>query len=106
MTDSSDAQLLAQFVRDASEKAFALLVERHIGLVHSVALRHTQNAQNAQDMSQAGFIVLARKADSLGPKVILSGWLYHTARLTANNWQRTESRRIRREQEASMQSII
>jgi uncharacterized protein (TIGR03435 family) len=103
MTDVPDARLLKQFVQDHSEPAFAELVRRHITLVHSVALRHTVQSQQAEDITQAVFIILARKAASLNSKVVLPGWLYHTARLVAANWQRAETRRIRREQEAYMQ---
>ena len=104
MTDSSDRQLLEAFTRNDSEEAFAVLVRRYVGLVHSVALRHTSDAQHAQDITQAVFIILARKARSLGHKTVLPGWLYQTARLTAANFRRAESRRFRREQEAFMES--
>ena len=73
MTNASDCDLLTQFARNDSEAAFAVLVQRHIGLVHSVALRHTTNPQHAQDITQAVFIVLAHKAKTLGPKTILPG---------------------------------
>ena len=104
MSDLSDAELLAQFARNQSEAAFAELVRRHIGLVYSTAFRKTGNSQQAEDVTQAVFIILARKAGSLGPKTVLPGWLHHTARLTAANLQRAELRRIHREQEAFMQS--
>jgi len=106
MTNVPDSELLAGFVLNHSEAAFDALVERYIALVHSVALRHTASPQHAEDITQAVFIILARKAGSLGRKVVLSGWLYHTARLAAANYLRTETRRIRREQEAFMQSTI
>jgi RNA polymerase sigma factor (sigma-70 family) len=106
MSDVPDIELLQQFARNRSEAAFAELVQRHIGMVHSVALRHTSNPEQAQDITQAVFIILARKAGSLGSSVVLPGWLYHTARLTAANFQRAEMRRIRREQEAFMQSTL
>src|ERR1700690_2887319 len=106
MTDVPDARLLEQFARNGSEEAFAALVRRHIALVHSVALRHTANAQHAQDITQAVFVILARKAGSLGRRTVLPGWLYHTARLTAANLQRAEMSRVRREQEAFMQSQL
>jgi RNA polymerase sigma factor (sigma-70 family) len=105
MTDAPDDELLEQFARDNSGLAFAALVERHIALVHSVALRHTADPQHAQDITQAAFIILARKAP-LNRKTVLPGWLYHTARLTAANFQRAETSRIRREQEAYMQSTL
>ena len=106
MTDVPDDRLLEQFARNGSEDAFAALVQRHIALVHSVALRHTANPQHAEDITQAVFVILARKAGALGRKTVLPGWLYHTARLTAANLQRAEARRVRREQEAFMQSQL
>ncbi len=86
MTDAPDADLLEQFVDDHSEAAFAALVERHIGLVHSVALRNTANPQHAEDITQVVFIILARKAAAISCKIILPGWLYHTARLAGGKF--------------------
>src|SRR5215510_763059 len=97
-----DADLLHQFVRTHSDEAFAALVSRHVNLVYSAALRRTDNPGAAEEITQAVFLILARKAKSLGPKTVLSGWLYQTARLTAANYLRTELRRARREQEAFM----
>ena len=74
MTDVPDDRLLEQFARNSYEEAFAALVQRHIALVHSVALRHTANPQHAEDIAQAVFVILARKAGSLGRKTVLPGW--------------------------------
>jgi uncharacterized protein (TIGR03435 family) len=104
MQASSDHDLLDQFAQNESEEAFGELVRRHIGLVYSVALRHSGNPHHAEEITQAVFIILARKARSLPRRTMLSGWLYHTARLTAANFRRSEFRRARREQEAFMQS--
>src|ERR1700722_9389532 len=106
MPELDDIALLKQFTETDSESAFAALVERHVNLVYSVALRSVGNAHAAQEISQAVFIILARKAKSLGAKTILSGWLYQTTRLTAANYLRTEIRRQNREQEAFMQSTL
>lgn len=106
MNESNDADLLARFARSGSEEAFATLVHRHIHLVHSMALRHTRDAHQAEEITQAVFIILARKASSLGTNTILTGWLYETARLTAANLRRSEIRRSLREQEAFMRSTL
>jgi RNA polymerase sigma factor (sigma-70 family) len=103
---TDDIALLREFAGQNSEEAFAELVARHVGLVHSAALRQTGNPHAAEEITQAVFIILARKAGSLSDKVVLSGWLYQTARLTAANYLRAEIRRARREQEAHMQSIV
>src|SRR5437868_2351593 len=106
MTDRDDWQLVREFAEEQSEGAFAELVRRHVNLVYSVGLRQTGNAHDAEEITQAVFIILARKAGSLGRKTILSGWLYQAARLTAANFQRTARRRVAREQEAYMQSLV
>lgn len=104
MTD--DMQLLAQYAAAQSEDAFATLVSRYVNLVYSAALRQVGNRHEAEEITQAVFLVLARKARSLRPGTVLSGWLYQTARLTAANALRREIRRQHREQEAYMQSTL
>jgi RNA polymerase sigma factor (sigma-70 family) len=106
MPDPDDHQLLAEFVRTESEPAFAALVSRYVHLVYSTALRFTDNAHYAEEITQAVFIILARKAGGLSPRVVLSGWLYQATRLTAANFMKGEIRRQRREQEAYMQSAL
>ena len=97
--------LLRQYVHRNSEKAFAALVTRHVNMVYSAARRKTGNAHAAEEITQAVFIILAKKAERLRDGTILSGWLYQTARLTSASFLRTEIRRARREQEAYMQSL-
>lgn len=105
MQDSSDPALLNDYVQHNSEEAFAALVARHINKVHSVALRQTRNPHQAEEITQAVFVLLAQKARTLGKNVILSGWLYKTARLTAVTFLRSEMRRAHREHEAFMQTL-
>src|SRR5271154_2565675 len=103
---NDDLNLLRVFARNNSEDAFAALVLRHVNLVYSVALRQVRDAHLAGEITQAVFIILARKADSLGDKTILPGWLCRTARYTSANALTIQRRRQRREQEAYMQSIL
>src|ERR1700722_12288322 len=103
---NDDLTLLREFVRNNSEVAFAALVARHVNLVYSVALRQVGDAHLAEEITQAVFIILARKADSLGPKTILPGWLCRTARYASANALTIQRRRQHREQEAHMQTIL
>jgi RNA polymerase sigma factor (sigma-70 family) len=106
MHELDSNELLVKYSRDQSEEAFATLVSRHVNLVYSVALRHVADSHQAEDITQVVFLLLAKKAGSLSPQTILSGWLYRTAQLTATNYLRMERRRKRREQEAHMQSVM
>src|ERR1017187_10550560 len=103
---TDDMALLREYARRNSEEAFTMLVSRHINLVYSVALRQVRDPHLAEDITQAVFIILARKADSLGSKTILPGCLCRTARYASANALTIQRRRQRREQEAHMQSIL
>jgi RNA polymerase sigma factor (sigma-70 family) len=109
MSELNDHELLEQYAqgrREQAETAFAALAERHVDLVYSTALRSIGNAHAAEEITQAVFIILANKAENLSRDVVLSGWLYQTARLTAANFLRGEIRRQKREQEAFVQSTL
>src|SRR5208283_2211683 len=106
MPDVDDIDLLREYVDSNSESAFAGIVQRRVNLVYSVALRFTGNSEDAQYVTQAVFVILARKAAGLRLNTILTGWLYETTRFTAMNCLTRKNRRQAREQEAYMQSTL
>lgn len=106
MTVVNDMDLVREYATRNSESAFAELVQRHVNLVYSVAMRYVGNSQDAEDVTQAVFIVLAKKAVVLREKTVITGWLYEATRLMAMQFLRSKIRRESREQEAYMQSIL
>jgi len=106
MSEMDDMALLREYATSQSETAFTTLVERHIGLVYCAALRQTRDPALAQEITQVVFILLARKARTLGRGTILSAWLYRAARFAASDARKMAFRRQQREQEAfQMQTI-
>src|SRR5215831_16278313 len=91
---------LQQFVRDNSQPAFGRIVARYVNLVYSAARRQVRSEALAEDITQAVFLILSRKASQLRENVILSAWLLRTTRYAANNAVRSERRRSKHEQEA------
>jgi RNA polymerase sigma factor (sigma-70 family) len=106
MPDANDMDLVREYAARNSEPAFETLVRRHVSLVYSVALRQVGNPVQAEEITQAVFLILARKAARLRPDTVLAAWLHETARFASASFLRGESRRRRREQEAYMQSQL
>ena len=101
-----DSELLSRYARTHSEDAFAELVRRHVNLVYSAALRQVNgDAHLAQDVAQAVFTDLARKANSLSRRETLTGWLYTSAHFAAAKMARTENRRRDREEKFMREPI-
>jgi DNA-directed RNA polymerase specialized sigma24 family protein len=101
MPEPADITLLKQYA-DGNEFAFAALFERHVHLVYSAALRQARNPSHAEEVTQAVFILLARKANSLSPKTVLSGWLSCKPRrrrlpTPPRQWRLRRARRPRRQ---------
>mgnify|MGYP001603615080 CR=1 FL=1 len=93
MAVMDDRDLLEDYRTRQSELAFAQLVERHLALVYSTALRITRQPALAEDVAQAVFITLARRAAQVRDAAALPGWLYRTTCHHAYNGLRAEKRR-------------
>jgi RNA polymerase sigma factor (sigma-70 family) len=74
-----DARLLDRFVLHGEEAVFAILVRRHGPMVLAVARRVLRRVQDAEDVFQATFLLLARKAGSIRKREALGGWLHGVA---------------------------
>ncbi|MGD0389037.1 MAG: sigma-70 family RNA polymerase sigma factor [Tepidisphaeraceae bacterium] len=92
-----DRRLLREFVEMRSQTAFESLVRRHADMVYAVARRGIDDAHLAEDVTQAVFLLLARKADQLGERVVIAGWLFQVARLATADARKKLSRQRRRQ---------
>jgi len=96
-----DAHLLQEYVETASQEAFGQLVSKHIGFVYSAALRNVHDRHVAEEITQAVFIVLARKASTLRHEAVLSSWLLSTTRYASLGHMKMAARRKRHERRAA-----
>lgn len=71
MTDRNDFDLLHDYAEHGSESAFGELVRRHVNLVYTSAFRQVRDPHAAEDVTQAVFIVLTRKAEQFRPNSVL-----------------------------------
>jgi RNA polymerase sigma factor (sigma-70 family) len=97
---ATDAILVRRFVQERDESAFAALVDRHGPMVLGVARRIVGDHHTAEDVFQATFLVLARRAGHLRHPAALPAWLHHTAHNLAVTARRARQRRNRAEAEA------
>ena len=96
-----DATLLQKFLSDRCDQAFAELARRYVDLVWSAARRQTNDADLAEDVTQAVFVTLAQKARSIRAGEALGGWLLVTTRYSALNAIRAKARRTQHERKAA-----
>jgi RNA polymerase sigma factor (sigma-70 family) len=99
--ESSDADLLEKFARHGDEPAFAALVQRHGPLVWKVSRRTARHEQDAEDVYQATFLVLARKASTIRKGGSLGSWLYGVAYRLGLRARSDAARRRQQEQGAA-----
>ncbi len=75
----SDSQLVERFVLRQDEAAFAALVDRHGAMVLRVCRQVLSDEHDAQDASQATFLVFSRRAHSIRRRESVASWLYGVA---------------------------
>jgi len=103
LSDNSpdDCELLRRFARHRDEEAFAGLVRRHGPLVLGVCRRMLEHEQDAEDVFQATFLVLARRAASIRKREAVGSWLYGVARRLALQARADAARREARERQVA-----
>src|SRR5262245_39066476 len=98
--NAADADLLKRFVQQRDESAFEALVRRHGPMVYAVCNRVLRNVHDAEDAFQAVFLLLTRKAGSLGKPELLCNWLYGVSYRTSLEAKKARSKRRGKEAQA------
>jgi RNA polymerase sigma factor (sigma-70 family) len=99
--EASDADLLARFEAGHDESAFAVLLKRHGSMVLRVARRVLGREQDAEDVFQATFLLLARNAASIRKRASVGSWLHGVAHRLAERVRSQNTRRKRDEHRAA-----
>jgi RNA polymerase sigma factor (sigma-70 family) len=94
-------ELLEKYARLGDQRAFALVVSEHVDMVYSACLRQVGDKHLAEEVTQAVFVILARKAGTLPDHIVLAAWLHKTARYAALNALKIERRRRIHERKAA-----
>jgi RNA polymerase sigma factor (sigma-70 family) len=92
-----DAQLLERWLALRDEAAFEVLVWRHGPVVLGACRRLLSNPADVEDAFQATFLVLVRKAGSIGRRDSVAGWLYRVAYRVALRAKARSTKRAARE---------
>jgi RNA polymerase sigma factor (sigma-70 family) len=105
MQTLTDAELMDAYSSRQDEGAFGELMRRHGAMVYRACHRLLKDAHEAEDASQAVFVVLARKAGGLR-KGDLAAWLYRVAHLVAAETVRKRMHRAKREESYAVDEAI
>ncbi|SRR5258706_236276 len=89
-------ELVAAYAR-GDEQAFETLVRKYFPLVYAAAVRQLSDTHLAKDVAQSVFIIFARKAASLKPGVLLTGWFLRTTAFVIRDLRKHMHRQIRKE---------
>lgn len=101
-----DQKLLRLFRENHDQHAFRALVEKHQGSVLSLARSIVRNEEDAEDVMQAVFLVLARKVKQATQANSLTSWLLGVTYRTAKEAQRQHARRQRLERRVPLDESI
>ncbi|HZV05357.1 MAG TPA: sigma-70 family RNA polymerase sigma factor, partial [Gemmataceae bacterium] len=105
LASASDGQLLERFVTHREDAAFAGLLCRHGPMVLNVCRRALANEQDLEDVFQATFLLLARKAGSIRRRESVGSWLHGVAHRLAVQCRKQDTRRRAHERQAGLERV-
>ncbi len=107
--DVPDGRLLERFLDstgEASAESFRAVVDRHAPMVLGVCRRVLGDVHEAEDASQAAFLVLARRARSIRGDESVGPWLFQVAHRIALRARKSAAvRRLHEQKKAEMDAL-
>jgi DNA-directed RNA polymerase specialized sigma24 family protein len=97
----NDRELLRRFTRQREEAAFLALLKRHGTVIQRVCRRTLSSTHDADDIFQATFLVLLKKASALHWRESIASWLHEVAYRLAIKTRNARIRRGIKESQAS-----
>lgn len=85
-----DSELIEDYIKNKSNEAARIIVERYKNFVFATALRYTKSYDDADDLSQEVFVKAFLNLHQFNFKSSLQTWLY---RITVNTFLNTKSKR-------------
>jgi C-terminal peptidase prc len=105
--EPTDRHLLERFAKVRDDDAFAALVRRHGPLVWGVCRRVLESQDDAEDVFQATFLVLARKAGAIRWQDSVGSWLHEVAfRLSKESRVKLARRRFHESNAAGLRADV
>ena len=104
-SEQSDRVLLAKFIAQRDENAFAALVQKHGPMVRGVCQRLLGQSPDVDDAFQATFLILVRKASAIRKADSLASWLYGVAYRIARGLRNRIARREVLERQPLQRSV-
>jgi RNA polymerase sigma factor (sigma-70 family) len=101
LAEAPDAELLERFTDRNEDAAFAALLRRHGPMVLGVSRRILHRFQDAEDVFQATFLILARKAAAIRKRESVGSFLHGVAHRLAVRARAQGVRRQARERQAA-----
>src|SRR5262249_4084543 len=101
----TDRELLQRFAARHDENAFKVIVRRHGPMVLRVCQGQLERPEDAEDVFQATFLVLARKADTLHWRESIGAWPLEVAHPLGQEARRKQLSRYARESVARPKAV-
>ncbi|MEM7007779.1 MAG: sigma-70 family RNA polymerase sigma factor [Thermodesulfobacteriota bacterium] len=92
LNNASDEELVKAFADNGDEAAFEEIVNRYSDKIYGFALRITRNANDAEEVFQEVFLILAKKLSTFRGESKFSSWLYRVTANTSYMYLRTQKK--------------